>query len=108
MVIERKIIVGLEDLRAVIFECRNEAQRCTSRVSISPDRGLIPEKCPDCGVEWVRHPLQTIEVKGNVFTQFVRLLAEVRSKQPKANEEYPRFRIMLEFDEPTLDSRHEI
>jgi hypothetical protein len=44
MTIERKIVVGLEDLKALIFECRAVEKACKSRVSVSPDQARIPAR----------------------------------------------------------------
>jgi hypothetical protein len=99
MTIEHKLVVGLNDIQGVVFECCNQEQACTSRVRISPDKGRIPAHCPNCGVEWVRYPLASIELSGTPFTKFVDLLAEVRKQQVDSSQ-YPKFRILLEFDEP--------
>ncbi|SRR5712692_2574940 len=101
MTVEHKIVVGMEDLRSVIFECKNAQQNCKSRVGVSPDRGRNPPQCPNCGAEWVKYPLAPIEVNGTDFTKFIELLAAIR-KQGAASSEWPKFRILLEFDEPEL------
>jgi hypothetical protein len=46
MTIEHKIVVGLDDIKAVIFECR----QCRTRLVMSPDSAAIPPRCPkhDC------------------------------------------------------------
>jgi hypothetical protein len=103
MVIERKIIVGLEDLQSVIFECTNQEKKCTSRVCVSPDEGKIPAKCPNCDVEWIHYPLRDLFVSGSTLSQLVRLLADARKRQSETTElltAMPNFRILLEFDEP--------
>ena len=54
MTFEHKIIVGLDDIKAVIIECK-----CGTRVSLSPDAVHIPEKCPAtaCDAVWVKGSL---------------------------------------------------
>lgn len=99
MTIEHKLLVGLDDIQGVVFECRNQEQACSSRVRISADQGRIPARCPNCGVEWVRYPLANIELSGTPFTKFVDLLADVR-KQQAANPDFPKFHILLEFEDP--------
>jgi hypothetical protein len=49
MTFERTIVVGLEDIQAVSFECH----KCQSRITILPDKLRdIPEKCHNCGEAW--------------------------------------------------------
>jgi hypothetical protein len=49
MTFEHKIVVGVDDIKAVIVECK-----CGIRVSFPPDKVSIPENCPapDCGIAW--------------------------------------------------------
>lgn len=104
MTVERKLIVGLDDLQRVIFECRNPKNTCRSRVSVAPDEEKIPSHCPSCGLEWVRYPLSALEVSGTIFTQFVQQLAKARRmlmEKSAVPEAAPRFCILLEFDEPS-------
>ena len=103
MTVERKVVVGFGDLKALIYECRNEEKNCKSRVSVSLDQTRIPAICPSCGTEWVRYPLSTLEVSGTPFTVLAEMIVKVREKQ---SEPWPKFRILLEFDEPELAGRH--
>ena len=46
---ERKIVVGLEEIRAITFECH----QCKSRLTVSPDDIRdIPTACPHCNFSW--------------------------------------------------------
>jgi hypothetical protein len=92
-------VVDFGDLKALIFECRNGEKKCKSRVSVSPDQGHIPANCPSCGVEWVKYPLSELKVNGTSFSVITEMIAKVREKQ---SEPWPKFRILLEFDEPEL------
>jgi len=102
MTVERKIVVGFEDVKSLIFECRNAEKECKSRVSVSPDNKHIPAFCPSCGIEWVKYPLSRLEVGGTSFTILAEMITKVREKQ---SEELPKFLILLEFDEPEFSGR---
>lgn len=97
MTVEHKIILGFDDLTSIIFECRNTEKNCRSRVSVSPDKTDIPATCPSCGIEWVRHPQSETTVKGTAFSVLAGAIADVRKKH---SDPWPKFRILLEFDEP--------
>jgi hypothetical protein len=61
MTIKHKIIVGVDDIKAVIVECK-----CGVRVSLPLDnvRGCnIPERCPrpDCPVVWREKPIGSVK-----------------------------------------------
>jgi hypothetical protein len=98
MTVERNVVVGLADLKTVIFECRQE--RCKTRVTVLPDHARIPPRCPGCGQEWApKHPPETIATVSN-YANLVESIAKIRAQEP--NDEWPKFRILLGFDEPEL------
>jgi hypothetical protein len=84
---EHKITVGLRDVKAVTFECLN----CGGRLSVSPDKVRMPERCPSCDTSLGS---QILEDK-----HFLNALAYLR-----AGERPLPFRILLEFfeDAPPL------
>jgi len=96
--VERKIVVGLEDVEKICFECLKEG--CRYKVSISPDVfERIPQSCEQCGSRWT--PLDNTGVSASrpwVFSNFANALKMIRnliaSKSPL------NFRILLEFNEP--------
>lgn len=47
MTIEHSIVVGLNDIKAVIFECR----LCGTRLVMSPDAANVPASCPKQGCD---------------------------------------------------------
>ncbi len=100
MTVERKIVVGLEDIQAICLECLNEA--CRFKISLSPDhKAKVPEQCPQCDRRWME-----VEISGHMskqvlpfvnFSQSLEVLrASIREVGNKAG-----FRILLEFAEPS-------
>ena len=45
MSIKRKIVIGLDDVSAVMFECLNAECKGSAIVSTSPDAAWIPDQC---------------------------------------------------------------
>jgi hypothetical protein len=93
MTIERRIVAGLDDIKAMIFEC----VKCGSRVCRSPDRiGEIPFHC-DCGQQWRPAPAMQPRLPEPYFIEFVKAIPVLRT----INRENPLgFRILFEFEEP--------
>ncbi len=101
MTVERKVVVGLADLKAIVFECRED--RCKARVTMLPDNARIPQKCPACGREWVPSPPPETKSTLSNHMNLVDAIARIRAQEP--NNEWPKFRILFEFDEPELSGR---
>jgi len=93
MTIERRIVAGLEDIKAVIFECA----KCGSRVCRPPDRiGEIPFHC-ECGQQWRQSSPIPPSLPEPHIDRFIRAIPIVRT----INRENPLgFRILFEFEEP--------
>jgi hypothetical protein len=100
MTIERKLIFGLDDIKAIVFECC----ACHSRVSISPQIGRqmrIPSECPQCQAKWslldpVKYGDQVATPHVNFVTSIQRLMA-FTEETTKASG----FTVLLELQEPT-------
>jgi hypothetical protein len=95
MTVEHKIVVGLDDIKAVIFECR----QCRTRVSMSPtDATEIPVQCPqrNCASVWITGRPSAIRSEHDSSTSahinFVSAIGYIRKHNGAA------FRILLEFD----------
>lgn len=87
---ERRIIFGLEHIKAVTFACH----ACESRLSFSPDQPIkIPQHC-QCGQRWVIGDVPT----NSPFRKFTDSLYAARNT---IKPETCGFRLLLEFDEPT-------
>jgi DNA replicative helicase MCM subunit Mcm2 (Cdc46/Mcm family) len=100
MTIERKVIFGLEDIKALVFEC-NE---CSARVSISPRDGKsinMPSKCPQCPQKWLALDLAQHDSVGSPVTNLISSIERLRAIPAVVLKEMG-FRILLEFDEPKV------
>ncbi len=87
MAIERCVVVGWSDLRAIVFECTNAG--CGARVVIRPDSELdkteVVDKCPN-GHPWSGGGLSANRTFG--------MLKQQMSSGGKV------FKVLLQFDEP--------
>lgn len=93
MTIERKIVIGLEDIRAVSFEC----VKCHAKVSVPPDNiGDVPSRCEHCRQPWNVMNLQQFETFTSPFVGFVNCIGKIRL----LGHEHSGFKILLEFEEP--------
>lgn len=99
MTVEHKFVAGLGDLQAIVFACRHEG--CTARAVVSPEHSKVPEHCPGCGREWMpRKPLAEINTTQSAYVNFVEAISRMRAHDKEAGNEWPKFRILLEFNEP--------
>jgi hypothetical protein len=102
MTVERKIVVGLEDIRAICFECLNKG--CGAVASVSPDNfERIPQRCEQCGEVWT--PINAAGLQTSkpwVFASFAIALKAIRNLINSGQA--MGFRILLEFKEPVSDS----
>ena len=96
MTIEHKIVVGLSDIKAVIFECR----QCRTRVSMAPDGINVPQRCPKTGCDspaWIvgKPAGMTSDYEGSTSAHlnFVSAIGHIREHNGAT------FRILLEFDD---------
>jgi hypothetical protein len=87
MTIERKIVVGLEDIQEVRLKCLTEG--CNERVAILTSRGAVSASCRH-NHEWKIPP-------ESLFGTFLLALAERQKMQEIAKE--AGFSILLEFSE---------
>lgn len=95
MAAERRIIFGLEDIRAVTIACH----ACESRLSFSPDNIIkIPQHC-NCGQRWVVGDVPT----NSPFRKFIDSLYAARNT---IKPETAGFRLLLEFDDPATPGRN--
>jgi predicted Zn finger-like uncharacterized protein len=56
MTSERRLLVGLADIKAVTFACK----KCATRVTVGPDKVNADrfQVCPECGHVWIPKPQQ--------------------------------------------------
>ncbi|MHB8484939.1 MAG: hypothetical protein ACYDCM_04280 [Candidatus Acidiferrales bacterium] len=96
MTYERKIIVGLEEIKAVIFQC-NE---CKSRIVLAPENvESPPRKCPREHA-WDWNIVAEYDQMGSPFVCFLLGLKQLRNPLI----ERCGFKVFLEFEEPKASS----
>jgi len=96
--IERKIVVSLEEIKAVIFECATKD--CKARTVLSPQNiSSIPEQCPH-NHHWDWKSRKEIEQHSSKtpYPAFIASLKRLTSPDSYC----PGFHIFLEFDEPKM------
>ncbi len=95
MTFERKIVVGLEEIRAITFECH----QCKSRLTVSPDDIRdIPIACPHCNFSW-RLPEDPSRGAEPAHRRKI-LRLEFKELKIRFGADVIGFKILLEFDEP--------
>ena len=93
---ERKIVVGLEEIRAISFECH----QCKSRLTVSPDDIRdIPATCPHCNFSW---RLPEDPHAGPVASPPKNFAFGISELKIRFGADVIGFKILLEFDEPTF------
>lgn len=99
MAYEQKILLALEDIRSLCFQCK----KCEAKFCVSPDSGLSPPaRCLQCQAEWIKDAPhasylgQLMPEQQSDLVKFVKSLAFMRKADPNAFG----FRILLEFDAP--------
>lgn len=91
MTFERKIIVGLEEIKALVFEC-NE---CGARTIIPLEKlSSIPKECPN-GHRWDWNVKP--DITGSPYLIFMLSLKKLIDPQ---YEKAAHFKIFLELEEP--------
>jgi hypothetical protein len=93
MTFERKIVVSLGDIKAVVFECDG----CRCRVVMNPDNTRdLPGQCPECRKQWIHGGLKASQTMDSTSRTFLLALTKLRM----TNEEYSGFQILFELEEP--------
>jgi protein-arginine kinase activator protein McsA len=95
MTIERRIVVGLNDIQAVSFECN----KCFTKTTVPAEklRG-VPETCPSCNAVWIARQFsqQNHVEMASAYKTFTDSLVKIRTLM----ENGAPFKILLEFSEP--------
>ena len=94
MVVERKLVVGLDDIKRVYFECKE----CQARSVFSP-RSLqrVPRNCQGCNAPFILTPVY----EESLAVKFIDSLQTMK----KATD--TKLRILFELDEPDPHTRAE-
>ena len=91
MTFEHKIIVGLEEIKAVVFRCNN----CGSTVAIPPAKlDSVPKQCPN---DHAWNSNLPPEFAGSPFAAFINSLKKLREP---IYDNQAGFKIFLEFNAP--------
>jgi hypothetical protein len=96
MTIERRMIAGIDDIKAVTFECSKCGSRTPFVIGSLRD---VPQQCPSCNEVWWRSNdfathVTTSGPAATAFIQAVRIFAATM------REKKDTFRILLEFEAP--------
>lgn len=93
MTVERTLIVGFDDLKAVAFQCKN----CGARISIQA-KSLrdVPLACGSCNARWRTAGGQAVTVE-SAATGLIEAIVTLRVL---IRENQDLFRVLLEFEEP--------
>jgi len=95
MTFERKIVVGLEDIKAICFQCNS----CGFKVSLPPDSAQsVPFECENCRSEW--RPTEGPTSPRSAESAFITLVKSLRTVHKLLTEDKLGFKILLEFDDP--------
>jgi hypothetical protein len=100
MTFERKIILGVEDIKAISLECKH----CHVRLTYSTDEiDKVPEVCPRCNTRW----LPTIHIPGDQVKKIpaVSFIEAIRNIRRQTQDEQVigipfGFKVLLEFEDP--------
>jgi hypothetical protein len=95
--IERRMIAGIADIKAVTFQCLS----CNARTTV-PASSLreVPRTCSLCNaVWWTGGDISAnVSTSGPAATAFIQAIATLKILM---REKKDAFRILLEFEEPT-------
>ena len=90
MTFERKIVIGLEEIKAIIFQCK----KCGSRMYVPPaDFSSIPEQCPNGHAMLSKFPP---DFGGSLLEGFLKGLKKLGDPIYESGG----FKILLELEEP--------
>src|SRR5437016_3902337 len=95
MTVKRKIVVGLEDIKAVSFECK----KCSARLTFTPERITVPHSCQSCNSDWFPLGLGSNEVTISAPAPMA-LANAIQRMRTLPEENSVGFIMLLEFDEP--------
>lgn len=95
MTVEHRVIVGLNDIKAVVFECR----KCHARISVLAEDAKVPHCCP-CGQQWTPDYIGSVNApKLPAYQRFCSVLRECRTLQANG----AAFMVLLEFEAPEFE-----
>jgi hypothetical protein len=101
MTVERRLVVGLDDIKGVCFECLNP--KCGGRHTFAPDKiSNIPAICPHCRETWLAsRPTGHAVPAVSPYVSFTGAIVDIQALLKTEGISPPGFRILLEFEEPS-------
>ena len=105
MTYEKRIVVSLNDIRSISYECK----ACHAKVSFSPDKAFFPlDNCFQCKAQWVKGSPE-YDSPGNYagvsrqppVSKLIAAIASVRDTDIAATN---GFRVLFEFEETPTQS----
>jgi hypothetical protein len=94
MTIERRIVVGLDDITGVTLECLG----CHSKLTLLPDQLVdFPHRCPRCPQQWIPPDPTTYSSVASPFSNFLRSITQLRTL---IQSNAVGVIVLLEFQEP--------
>jgi hypothetical protein len=97
MTVEHKIVVGLDDIKAVSFECK----QCRTRVTMLPDDIRVPYRCQKCDAVWIVGDPSSYQGVTSPHMNFVNAIGQIRKQLANGAP----FKILLEFNEEERKGR---
>ncbi|MHB8411148.1 MAG: hypothetical protein ACYDDI_04285 [Candidatus Acidiferrales bacterium] len=95
MTFEHKIMVGLDDIKSISYQCND----CGARLTFSPDKiHNPPEFCYQCSKKWWNGENPQPGFIGK--SAFLKLLEAIKDIRTLYKENAVGFKIILEFDAP--------
>lgn len=97
MTSERRLVVGIDDIKAVTCECRH----CGVRLSMTPDKMHVDRlsQCPHCGHPWLSaQTRQAVNYESDALRMLYSLGAAIKT-QSTGGDTSVGVRILFEFDE---------
>ncbi len=91
MTFEHKIVVGLDDIKAVSFECK----QCRTRVTMLPDDIQVPSRCQKCDSVWIIGDPKNYSAVTSPHLNFVNAIGQIRKQLANGAP----FTILLEFEQ---------
>jgi hypothetical protein len=94
MTVEHKITVNLNDIKAIVFECR----KCHARIAIPAAEVKVPYACT-CGQQWRPDYQENVPTPKWPYERFCTAFKQCRTLQ----DNDAMFTMFLEFDAQGLD-----
>ncbi len=91
MTVERRMLVGFGDVRAIVLECRS----CSARISRALDKAEMPQNCPVCNHGWWQAGKRIIRGDHQPLPELVDNIQQLLAMQDQLG-----VRVLLEFDAP--------